>query len=79
MKNQTKIEEVTTLDISLIDDFEGHPFAVKNDESMEELARSIEENGILNPIIARKKDGDDMKLSRVKLAKAAPKFKGISA
>ena len=56
MKNQTKIEEVTTLDISLIDDFEGHPFTVKDDESMEELARSIEENGILNPIIVRKKD-----------------------
>ena len=46
MKNQTKIEEVTTLDISLIDDFEGHPFTVKDDESMEELARSIEENGV---------------------------------
>ena len=57
MKNQTKLEEVTTLDISLIDDFDGHPFAVKNDESMEELARSIEENGILNPIIVRKKEG----------------------
>ena len=56
MKNQTKIEEVTTLDISLIDDFEGHLFTVKDDESMEELARSIEENGILNPIIVRKKD-----------------------
>jgi len=52
-----KIEEVTTLDISLIDDFEGHPFTVKDDESMGELARSIEENGILNPIIVRKKEG----------------------
>ena len=57
MKNQTKIEEVAHIDISLIDDFEGHPFTVKDDESMEELARSIEENGILNPIIVRKKDG----------------------
>ncbi|MBQ9709000.1 MAG: ParB/RepB/Spo0J family partition protein [Clostridia bacterium] len=57
MKNQTKIEEVAHIDISLIDDFEGHPFTVKDDESMEELARSIEENGILNPIIVRKKEG----------------------
>ena len=57
MKNQTKIEEVAHIDISLIDDFAGHPFTVKDDESMEELARSIEENGILNPIIVRKKDG----------------------
>ena len=57
MKNQTEIEEVTTIDISLIDDFEGHPFTVKDDESMEELARSIKENGILNPIIVRKKEG----------------------
>ena len=56
MKNQTKLEEVAHIDISLIDDFEGHPFTVKDDESMGELARSIEENGILNPIIVRKKD-----------------------
>ena len=56
MENQTKIEEVTTLDISLIDDFKGHPFTVKDDESMVELTRSIEENGVLNPIIVRKKD-----------------------
>ena len=57
MKNQTKIEEVTHVDISLIDDFEGHPFTVKDDESMVELTRRIEENGVLNPIIVRKKDG----------------------
>ena len=57
MKNQTKIEEVAHIDISLIDDFDGHPFTVKDDESMAELTRSIEENGILNPIIVRKKDG----------------------
>ena len=57
MKNQTEIEEVAHIDISLIDDFDGHPFTVKDDESMEELTRSIEENGVLNPIIVRKKDG----------------------
>ena len=57
MENQIKIEEVAHIDISIIDDFEGHPFTVKDDESMEELARSIKENGILNPIIVRKKDG----------------------
>ena len=56
MKNRTKLEEVAHVDISLIDDFEGHPFTVKDDESMGELARSIKENGILNPIIVRKKD-----------------------
>ena len=53
MKNQTKIEEVAHIDISIIDDFEGHPFTVKDDESMEELTHSIEENGILNPIFYR--------------------------
>ena len=57
MENQIKIEEVAHIDISIIDDFEGHPFTVKDDESMEELTRSIKENGILNPIIVRKKDG----------------------
>ena len=56
MENHAKNEKVYLISISLVDDFPEHPFMVKDDESMEQLIQSIEMNGILNPIIARKKE-----------------------
>lgn len=56
MKNHAKNEKVSFISISLVDDFPEHPFMVKDDESMEQLIHNIEMNGILNPIIARKKE-----------------------
>ena len=56
MENQAKNEKVSLISLSLVDDFPEHPFMVKDDESMEQLIHSIEMNGILNPIIARKKE-----------------------
>ena len=56
MENHAKNEKVYLISISLVDDFPEHPFMVKDDESMEQLINSIEMNGILNPIIARKKE-----------------------
>ena len=56
MENYAKNEKVLLISISLVDDFPEHPFMVKDDESMEQLIHSIEMNGILNPIIARKKE-----------------------
>lgn len=47
------IEEV---ELSKIDTFKNHPFLVNNDESLKELSKSIKENGLLNPLIVRKKD-----------------------
>ena len=45
----------TKLKLSLIDSFKNHPFKVENDDSLKELAKSIKQNGLLNPIIVRKK------------------------
>ena len=56
MENHAKNEKVSLISISLVDDFPEHPFMVKDDESMEQLIHSIEMNGILNPIITRKKE-----------------------
>lgn len=41
-----------------IDPFKNHPFLVNNDDSLKELAQSIKENGLLNPLIVRKKGND---------------------
>ena len=47
-------EKVCTVPISLIDDFADHPFQVRDDEDMERLVQSIDNNGVLNPVILRK-------------------------
>ena len=47
-------ETVFTVPISLIDDFAEHPFQVRDDEDMERLIQSIDNNGVLNPVILRK-------------------------
>ena len=51
-QDEPKREKVRVVDISLIKDFPGHPFLVKDDESMAQLVKSIEMNGVLNPVIA---------------------------
>lgn len=49
------MKEVIKIKLNIIDDFENHPFQVRNDESLKELADSIRENGLLNPLVVRKK------------------------
>ena len=44
-------EKVCTVPISLIDDFADHPFQVRDDEDMERLVQSIDNNGVLTPVI----------------------------
>ncbi len=56
--DEFKREKVRVVPLKFIDDFPDHPFLVKDDESMEQLMRSIEMNGVLNPVIARKKEGE---------------------
>lgn len=56
-----KTNKVEDIDISLIDVFENHPFKVVEDISFLELKQSIKNNGLLNPVIVRKKMMIDMK------------------
>lgn len=48
-----KIEEI---ELFKIDSFKNHPFKINNDESLKELSKSIKENGLLNPLLVRKKE-----------------------
>ena len=50
------MSEIVKLKIDEIDSFKNHPYRVENDESLFQLQESIKENGLLNPIIVRKKD-----------------------
>ena len=49
-------EKLEKIDISLIDSFKNHPFQMREDESFLELKKSIENNGLLVPVILRKKE-----------------------
>ena len=44
-------EKITKIKIENIESFKNHPFSVNNDDSLMELAKSIKENGLLNPLI----------------------------
>lgn len=48
-------KELQELPLSELVAFSGHPFHVELDVRMEELKRSIQENGVLTPITVRKK------------------------
>ena len=50
-KNTTK-----NISIEKLFPFEGHPFKVQDNEEMECLAESIQQNGVLSPIIVRPKE-----------------------
>lgn len=59
MKNEQTTPLVTAarkISIKLIDDFPNHPFYVFDDSEMSELIESIRKNGLISPIIVRKKN-----------------------
>jgi ParB family chromosome partitioning protein len=56
--NDPKREKVRVISLQYVDDFPDHPFQVKEDEDMEKLIESIRNNGVLNPIIVRRKEDE---------------------
>ena len=68
---QRNTEEIKPVPLSELKPFEEQPFKVLLDDSMDELADSIRQNGVLSPIIARPhKDGGYEILSGHRRAKA---------
>ena len=58
-RQESRVGKITKIPISEISDFKNHPFSVKMDEDMVKLIDSVQENGVLVPILVRpKKDGD---------------------
>lgn len=69
-----KVEEI---ELDLIDGFENHPFSVKDDEDMQNLVKSISENGVLVPCLARQ-NGERYELISGHRRKAACEALGIA-
>ena len=61
-RQDAKLEKVIKIPIDDIADFKKHPFNVRLDEEMESLIKSVQENGILVPVLVRpSKKGTVMK------------------
>lgn len=50
------MNEIVKIDVINIDSFKNHPFLVEEDTALFELIDSIKINGLLNPIVVRKKN-----------------------
>ena len=51
--NKTKSKALVMIPVDNIVAFEGHPYKVLDDDSMNELIESVQENGILEPLTVR--------------------------
>ncbi|MDY6015021.1 MAG: ParB/RepB/Spo0J family partition protein [Bacilli bacterium] len=55
-RDETKKEKIEEIEIDLLDTFKDHPFKVLKNDNLSKLEESIKVNGVLEPIIVRKKD-----------------------
>jgi len=55
-RDDDKREKILDIPLSEIDDFPGHPFLVKMDESMQAMLDSIKTIGVQTPAVVRRKD-----------------------
>lgn len=55
-REDSQKEKIELIDLSNIDNFINHPFKIIENDDMRKLEESINQNGILEPIIVRQKD-----------------------
>lgn len=72
------MKEIIKIDLRKIDSFKEHPFRVENDESLKELRNSIKENGLLNPLVVRKKENGRFEMISGHRRKLALELNGIT-
>ncbi len=71
------MKEIVKINLRKIDSFKDHPFKVENNESLKELRNSIKENGLLNPLIVRKKENGRFEMISGHRRKLALELNGI--
>ena len=78
-KSDSKSDVVVKLPIGSLRDFSGHPYKVRDDESMRETAESVKTLGVLVPIIVRPCDGGGYEIISGHRRKRACELAGIDA
>ena len=71
-------EKIMDIPLSNLYSFKNHPFQVKNDEELQELARSIKQNGMVTPAVARSKPEGGYELIAGHRRKAASELAGLA-
>lgn len=74
---EVKREKVRSIPIDFIDDFPEHPFKIQDDEQMQKLIDSIQDYGVITPVVARKIGEERYELISGHRRKYACKMLGI--
>lgn len=77
-RDEAKLDKIRDVPLEFIDDFPNHPFKVKDDEDMVQLVDSIKANGVLTPIVLRKKDNERYELVSGHRRKRACELAGLT-
>lgn len=76
-RQEAKLEKVIKIPIDEIHSFKNHPFHVRQDEEMQKLIDSVQENGILIPVLVRPdKDGNGYEMISGHRRKFAMEYSG---
>ena len=71
------MSSIVKIKIAEIDSFKNHPFLVNDDNSLKELAESIKEHGLLNPLVVRKKNNNRYEMISGHRRKMAMELLGV--
>ena len=74
---EVKREKVRSIPIEQIADFPEHPFKIQNDEQMQKLIESIQDYGVITPVVARRIGEERYELISGHRRKYACKMLGI--
>ena len=76
-REDAKLEKVVLLSPEEISEFPNHPFQVRMDDAMQEMAQSVRENGVLVPALVRPKEGGGYEMVSGHRRKRAAELAGL--
>ena len=76
-RQDAKLERVQQISLAELYPFPDHPFSVRDDDSMKETVESIKESGVLQPAIARPREGGGYELVSGHRRKRACELAGL--
>ena len=76
-REDAKLEKVVLLPPEEISEFPNHPFQVRMDDAMQEMAQSVRENGVLVPALVRPKEGGGYEMVSGHRRKRAAELAGL--
>ena len=76
-RQDAALEKVQHIPLSELYPFPDHPFSVRDDDSMKEIVESVKECGVLQPVLARPREGGGYELISGHRRKRACELAGL--